>query len=76
MQAGAAAPYLDALKNCNITIADGSGPTWYSSVYEGEVMNMERLSPQYLVDNMTQAILYDLAVTAAANEAGPFDLAI
>ncbi len=52
----------DALKNCNITNSDGSGLTWYSSLYDGKVMTKERLSPQYLVDNMTQAILFDQAL--------------
>jgi hybrid polyketide synthase/nonribosomal peptide synthetase ACE1 len=39
-------------------------------------MTKERLSPQYWVDNMIQAVLFDPAVTAAAEEAGPFDLAL
>ncbi|KAH8753456.1 hypothetical protein BGZ57DRAFT_958474 [Hyaloscypha finlandica] len=71
-----AAPYLAALKKCNMTIGEGSGPTWYSSVSEGEAMTKEKLSPQYWVDNMTQAVLFEPAVTAAAEKAGPFDLAL
>jgi hybrid polyketide synthase/nonribosomal peptide synthetase ACE1 len=71
-----AAPYLAALKKYNMSIGEGSGPTWYSSVSEGEAMTKEKLSPQYWVDNMTQAVLFESAVTAAAEKAGPFDLAL
>jgi hybrid polyketide synthase/nonribosomal peptide synthetase ACE1 len=71
-----AAPYLNALKKCNMTINEGNGSTWYSSVFEGEAMTKEKLSPQYWVDNMTHAVLFAPAVTAAAEKAGPFDLAL
>lgn len=71
-----AAPYLEALKKCNVDIADGEGPTWYSSVFEGEVVTKKRVNSQYWVDNMTQTVLFDVAVTAAAEEVGPFDLVL
>lgn len=71
-----AAPYLKSLKQCNITIGEGNGVTWYSSVLEGEIMTREKLSPQYWVDNMTQAVLFVPAITAAAAKAGSFDLAL
>lgn len=71
-----AAPYLEAMKRCKVTVGDGSGPTWYSSVSGGQVMTKETLGPQYWVENMTQAVLFSPAVTAAVAEAGPFDLAL
>lgn len=71
-----AAPYLEAMKRGKVTVGDGSGPTWYSSVSGGQVMTTETLGPQYWVENMTQAVLFSPAVTAAVAEAGPFDLVL
>ena len=68
--------YLEAMKRCKVTVGDGSGPTWYSSVFGGQVMTKETLGPQYWVENMMQAVLFSPAVTAAVAEAGPFDLAL
>lgn len=71
-----AAPYLDALKRCKVNIANKGGPAGYSSVFEGEVITQDRLNPQYWVDNMTRTVLFDKAVNAAVEEAGPFDLVL
>ncbi|KAL5356525.1 hypothetical protein BJX96DRAFT_171691 [Aspergillus floccosus] len=71
-----AAPYLEAMNRCNITVRDGSGPIWFSSVSGGQVMTKEMIRPQYWVENMTQTVLFSPAVTAAVTEASPFDLAL
>ena len=71
-----AAPYLAALKKFSVITGKCSGPTWYSSVHDGEVMTQARLSPQYWVDNMIQAVQFEPAIAAAAEKGGPFDLAL
>ncbi|KAL2198349.1 BcPKS5, polyketide synthase [Corynascus similis CBS 632.67] len=71
-----AAPYHDALSRCNITVGQGNGIPWYSSVIEGHVMTKEDLVPQYWVDNMTSAVLFSPAVNHAIAEGGPFDLGV
>ncbi|KAI1414159.1 putative equisetin synthetase [Hypoxylon sp. FL1857] len=71
-----AAPYLEAMKRCNVATGEGNSTTWYSSVSGGQVMAAETLGPQYWVDNMTQAVLFSPAVSAAVAEAGSFDLAL
>ncbi|GES65928.1 putative polyketide synthase [Aspergillus terreus] len=71
-----AASYLEAMNRCNITVRDGSGPIWFSSVSGGQVMTKEMVRSQYWVENMTQTVLFSPAVTAAVTEASPFDLAL
>ena len=71
-----AAPYLEAMKKCGVTVSDGSGPIWCSSVSGGHVMSKTALVPQYWVDNMTQAVLFSPAVAAAIGEAGSYDLVL
>ncbi len=36
-----AMPYLDALARCNITLGNGNGTKWFSSVVEGQVMTRD-----------------------------------
>lgn len=75
-----AAPYLDGLARCNITVGHGNGTTsWFSSVVEGgRVMsnNEAALQSQYWVDNMTSPVLFAPAIADAHAEAGPFDIAL
>ncbi len=70
-----AVPYLHAMDACDITVHDGNGTKWYSSVINGQIMTRADLSSQYWVDNMTQAVLFAPAV-AASTSSGPFDLAL
>ncbi|KAK0383741.1 hypothetical protein NLU13_9652 [Sarocladium strictum] len=72
-----AVPYLEALARSNITVLQGNGTPWFSSVVEGQTMTKERIQKsQYWVDNMQNTVLFAPAVEAALAEAGPFDMAI
>ncbi|CAI7637012.1 unnamed protein product [Penicillium glandicola] len=69
--------YLDALARANVTVQEGNGIPWFSSVVEDQIMTKEAVSQsQYWVDNMTNAVLFAPAVSTAVTLAGPFDLAI
>lgn len=72
-----AAPYLDALRRCNITTSDGNDTTWFSSAAEGQIMSKAAVQEsQYWVDNMTNAVLFAPAIADAVAKSGPFDIAI
>ncbi|KAK0101698.1 hypothetical protein ONS95_006853 [Cadophora gregata] len=72
------APYLQALKDCNIELlprSDGAC-TWYSSVYEGEEMDArEALLGSYWMDNMLNAVLFSQSVEASLAK-DSYDVAI
>ncbi|KAF4539204.1 Beta-ketoacyl synthase [Lasiodiplodia theobromae] len=57
-------------------VGEATATTWFSSVVPGTKMSKETLGSQYWVDNMKNTVLFSQAVSAAVNEAGPFDLAI
>jgi acyl transferase domain-containing protein/NADP-dependent 3-hydroxy acid dehydrogenase YdfG len=72
-------PYYNSLQKCRIEPLPQSaeaGPLWYSSVYNGEVMDQSRLTNQYWVDNMCQTVLFADALAEAVKNNGPFDIAI
>ncbi|KAL7782699.1 BcPKS5, polyketide synthase [Trichoderma afarasin] len=73
-----AEPYLAGLARAGYAVEDGNGTKWFSSVVEGgRVMTKEDVqSPQYWVENMANAVLFEPAVSQAVIEAGPMDLAI
>ncbi|KAJ4855607.1 AMP-binding enzyme domain-containing protein [Trichoderma breve] len=73
-----AEPYLAGLARAGYAVEEGNGTKWFSSVVEGgRVMTKEDVqSPQYWVENMANAVLFEPAVSQAVTEAGPMDLAI
>lgn len=70
-----AAPYLAAMQQCTPEMSEPMGTKWYSSVRQGEVMSIEKLSWKYWVDNMTQPVLFAPAVQHAW-KGGAFDLVL
>ncbi|KAF2471756.1 putative equisetin synthetase [Lindgomyces ingoldianus] len=72
------APYLASMEAIGAlsTNASDSRPIWHSSVHDGQVMSASSLDPQYWVSNMTNAVLFAPAVSAAVSQNGPFDLAL
>ncbi|KAN0111044.1 Bcpks5 [Hyaloscypha variabilis] len=71
------APYLAALAGCGITIQEGNGIPWYSSVKSGRVMSKDDLSTHgYWVENMVSTVLFEPAVETAVSHAGHFDMGI
>ncbi|EFQ96791.1 hypothetical protein MGYG_08716 [Nannizzia gypsea CBS 118893] len=77
--ASCSGPYLSSLEGCSIqpaTPQKTSPTTWFSSVYEGEPMTSDRLTNQYWVDNMCNAVLFADALSKALKNVGEFDLAI
>lgn len=73
-----AKPYLEGLARASYSVDEGNGTAWFSSVVEGgHVMTKEDVrQSQYWVDNMTNAVLFEPAVSKAVAESGPFDMAI
>ncbi|KAL2861159.1 uncharacterized protein BJX67DRAFT_386006 [Aspergillus lucknowensis] len=74
-----AVPYLTSLDSCDIQSIQPPAnvtTTWYSSVFDGRPMTSSRLTNQYWVDNMCNAVLFSGALERAVEDAGPFDLAI
>lgn len=73
-----AGPYLTSLDACGIQAIQPPeiGTTWYSSVFEGQPMTSGRLTNQYWVDNMCNAVLFSGGLERAVEDSGPFDLAI
>ncbi|PVH76451.1 hypothetical protein DL98DRAFT_496800 [Cadophora sp. DSE1049] len=72
------APYLQALKHCNIELLPrpDNACTWYSSVNEGEIMDArEALVGSYWMDNMLNAVLFSQAIEASL-ESSSYDIAI
>lgn len=77
--ASCAGPYLASLASCGIqsTQPHQSGTTtWFSSVYEGTPMTVERLTNQYWADNMCNTVLFAGAIAEAVQQNGAFDMAI
>ena len=52
------------------------GTAWYSSVYEGTLMDQDILSNQYWADNSRKTVLFAPALLNAVQEHGAFDLAV
>ncbi|KAJ5090322.1 hypothetical protein N7532_009006 [Penicillium argentinense] len=74
-----AEPYYKSLQKCKIESLPQSAdtaPLWYSSVYNGEIMDQSRLTNQYWVDNMCQTVLFADALAEAVMVNGSFDIAI
>ncbi|KAK3309854.1 polyketide synthase module [Chaetomium strumarium] len=79
-----AAPYLEALKNCNITVKPPRPDcVWISSVYGdiglpdgGSLDSLELLSAEYWVQNMVQPVLFSQALQTSLWAGGPFDLVV
>lgn len=69
-----ASSYLGALESLNLTSSEVCGPVWFSSVINGQIMTREKLTPQYWVDNMTQAVLFHDAVIHAVSGGNAPDL--
>ncbi|EKG15258.1 Beta-ketoacyl synthase [Macrophomina phaseolina MS6] len=71
-------PYLQALEACGLasTHLDSAATTWYSSVNPGAKMTRESMNSQYWVDNMKNPVYFSQAVTAAVQDAGPFDVVL
>lgn len=71
-------PYLEALSALDIQIQPSSQCAWFSSVYGGEQMSPtdDRLTGPYWVSNMRLPVLFEQAVNAASEFAGPFDLGV
>ncbi|KAM0305055.1 hypothetical protein ACHAO8_011217 [Botrytis cinerea] len=71
------ASYLAALAKCEITVQEGNGIQWYSSVRNGRVMSKDDISTHnYWVENMVNTVLFEPAVEAAASNGDPFDICI
>ncbi|KAL8809367.1 MAG: hypothetical protein Q9200_003471 [Gallowayella weberi] len=75
-----AGPYLTSLESCGIGATEppqGVTTTWFSSVYEGTVMNAGKLTNQYWVDNMCNTVLFAGALAQAARlQNGAFHMAV
>ncbi len=78
-----AGPYLESLKNCGIKVRKGlKSCKWYSSVWgsngRSRSLNsgddLDILKGQYWVENLTQTVLFNQAVTRAITEEHCFDL--
>lgn len=82
-----AAPYLQSLEKCAIKVRGGGRGrcSWYSSVWgaDGRSRSFDDndddaplLGGQYWIDNLTQPVLFDQALTRAFNEDQCFDLVL
>ncbi|KAL6228751.1 hypothetical protein BDW75DRAFT_246366 [Aspergillus navahoensis] len=74
-----AEPYLTSLDGCEIQAIqppENVTTTLYSSVFEGQPMTSDRLTNQYWVENMCNAVLFSGGLERAVEDSGPFDLAI
>ncbi|KAJ5872274.1 uncharacterized protein N7529_004627 [Penicillium soppii] len=74
-----ASSYLQSLENCDIQALQppkDATTVWYSSVSEGQSMDISRVTNQYWVDNMCNTVLFAGALAEAVKVAGSFDLAI
>ncbi|KXX77494.1 Nonribosomal peptide synthetase 14 [Madurella mycetomatis] len=69
-------PYIASIRDCHVSVLDGSGPTWHSSVIEGAIMSKDTLTHDYWVDNMTNPVLFSSAIENAVAHSGSFDLII
>ncbi|KAM7189008.1 hypothetical protein V8F20_010311 [Naviculisporaceae sp. PSN 640] len=74
-------PYVKALDAAGVTAlspaADGDNCVWYSSVLEGvRMVPDEVIRGSYWRDNMVNTVLFSQAVTAAAQNGGPFTMAL
>lgn len=74
-----AAPYIEAIRNCEIQVQDRSASTttWISSVYTKDVDNVnDSLTDTYWSNNMVNPVLFSEAVSFAIAALGPFDMAV
>lgn len=73
-----AEPYLDALTACHIKPRQPkNGCVWFSSRYQGTKMDLsDDLKGVYWKDNMASPVFFSQAIQAAADQEGPFNLAI
>lgn len=74
-----AAPYIEAIRNCDIQIQDRSesSTTWISSVYSKTVDSVnDSLTDTYWSNNMVNPVLFSEAVSFAVGALGPFDMAV
>ncbi|KUJ22238.1 BcPKS5, polyketide synthase [Mollisia scopiformis] len=72
-----AKPYLAGLARAGYSVGEGNDTTWCSSVIKGHIMTKKDVeNPRYWVDNMTNAVLFEPAISQALDDAGPFDIAI
>lgn len=71
-------PYRDSLEALEINAQEGSGCSWYSSVFERRRMNdcVESLRGEYWELNLTRPVLFMQAVQHTYKTEGPFDLTI
>ena len=77
--ASCAGPYLASMVSCGIQPTEPRQDvttTWFSSVYEGTPMTVERLTKQYWVDNMCNTVQFAGAIADAVQQNGAFDMAI
>ncbi|KAJ5671462.1 Acyl transferase/acyl hydrolase/lysophospholipase [Penicillium longicatenatum] len=74
-----AAPYIEALQNCKISIQNRSdvGTTWISSVYGKNIEDVtDSLVDTYWSNNMVNPVLFSQAMSYATAALGPFDMAV
>ena len=77
--ASCAGPYLASMISCGIQPTQPRQDvttTWFSSVYEGTPMTVERLTRQYWVDNMCTTVRFAGAIAEAVQQNSAFDMAI
>ena len=72
-----AKPYLAGLARAGYSVRGGNATKWFSSVTQPRIMTREDIEdPQYWVDNMTSAVLFEPAVAMVSTEFGSFDMGI
>ncbi|KAF2271629.1 amino acid adenylation domain-containing protein [Westerdykella ornata] len=68
-------PYIASLRSCNITVQPNAKCKWYSSVYDGNLIEgsqVDLLKDTYWADNMCNEVLFMQAVQGALQGSGPF----
>ncbi|ORY17104.1 hypothetical protein BCR34DRAFT_634445 [Clohesyomyces aquaticus] len=69
-------PYIESLRSCNITVQHDAKCKWFSSVYDGNLIESSRvglLKDTYWADNMCNEVLFMQAVQGALESCGPFN---
>ena len=73
-----ASPYVQALEEAGVKVQSPPGDcVWYSSVLDGANMEASAvLGGEYWRDNMVNTVLFSQAVSSAAQNSGPFHVAL
>ncbi|KAH0594700.1 Polyketide synthase [Metarhizium humberi] len=75
----ASGPFLESVRNCaiNIMTPPNDAPTWFSSVYGGQVMEAsDIIKGSYWVENLLNPVLFSHALEAALLSGDAFDAAV